>query len=478
MRASASTEIWRLSAIEIGRLLARRVVSPVEVVSEVFDRRERLDPILNTLVTLDRDVAMAAAAASEERYRAGTSLGPLDGIPVTTKDNLYAEGLRATWGSRLYADFVAPVDDIAVARLRSAGAIIIGKTNTPEFAISGHTDNPLFGVTRNPWNPDLTPGGSSGGAVAGVAAGLFPLALATDAGGSIRRPASYTGVLGLRPSTGAVARAFGFPPLALDFQAVGPIARSVGDLELMFEAIVGADVRDRASLGAATAMAMNEPARSVERLRIGWVRDLPGVPVDAEIPPALKQVATALGELGHIVDEVTAPFDPEAVNAIFGTLSGAGLSRAVTACDDWRDRIDPALVPMVEQAATIDAASHVRAIDEVNALRVAASGLFDRVDVFLMPVSAAMPWPAEQRFPATIAGETAGPRTAGSFATFVNLLGVPAISVPAPVPSGSLPIGAQLIGKFGDDRRLLRIASELETARPWGDRWPELALAR
>lgn len=246
MSASVSGELWRLSAVEIGRLLARRVVSPLEVLTEILDRREKLDPILNAVVTLDREGATAAAAASEERYRTRASLGPLDGIPITIKDNLYVGGMRATWGSRLYSDFTAPADDIAVARLRAAGAVIIGKTNTPEFAISGHTDNPLFGVTRNPWDPSLTPGGSSGGAVAGVAAGLFPLALATDAGGSIRRPASYAGVVGLRPSTGAVARAFGFPPLALDFQAVGPIARTVSDLALMFEVIAGPDSRDRA----------------------------------------------------------------------------------------------------------------------------------------------------------------------------------------------------------------------------------------
>ena len=201
----SATQLWEHSATELSQLMDRKRISPVEVLEGVISRCESLNPRLNAIVALDLEGARTAARASEARMQSRARLGALDGLPVTVKDNIFVRGMPATWGSLLYRDFTPEDDDLAVERLRAEGAVIVGKTNTPEFALASFTDNRVFGPTRNPWNPDLTPGGSSGGAVAAIATGMVPLAIGTDAGGSIRLPASHTGLVGFRPSTGRVA---------------------------------------------------------------------------------------------------------------------------------------------------------------------------------------------------------------------------------------------------------------------------------
>ena len=200
-----ATDLSRLSAAELTKGYACGTFSPVEVIESLLARIAEANASLNAIVTLDATGARLAALASEKRWRQGSALSPLDGVPLTVKDNLNVRGMRTTWGSRLYADFVPTVDELPVARARAAGMVIVGKTNVPEFTLHGYTDNALFGTTHNPWDLRLTPGGSSGGAVAAVAAGMAPLALATDGGGSIRRPASHTGLVGFKPSQGRVS---------------------------------------------------------------------------------------------------------------------------------------------------------------------------------------------------------------------------------------------------------------------------------
>src|SRR5690606_1075168 len=212
-------------------------VSPVEITESILARIEEIDSKLNAFCHIAADSARQAARESEARTRKNARLSPLDGIPVHIKDNVFVAGMPCTWGSLLFKDHVPDMDDPPVAKLRASGAVLIGKTNTPEFALMGKTENTLFGVTRNPWDLSLTPGGSSGGAAAAVAAGMGPLALATDSGGSIRRPASYCGVVGLKTSLGKVARGMGFPATVYDFQTIGPIARDATDAELLFDAI-------------------------------------------------------------------------------------------------------------------------------------------------------------------------------------------------------------------------------------------------
>ena len=246
-RVEASTaELWREEAATLPALLDARQITPTQLLEIYLARCDRLDPKLNAFTLIDRDGAAQAAKAATERQKAGRRLGPLDGIPVAIKDNLYVGGMPARWGSLMLEDFVPRPRRYLRRALRAAVPIIVGKTTTPEFALSGRTESRISGTTRNPWNLDLTPGGSSGGAVAAVAAGLAPLTVGTDAGGSIRLPASYTGLVGLRPSNGRVPRRYGFPPMALDFQAIGLVARTVRDLRLLYGAVAGPDVRDPA----------------------------------------------------------------------------------------------------------------------------------------------------------------------------------------------------------------------------------------
>ncbi len=219
--------LWQLSVAELSKLVRDKEVSPLEISESCIRRYEGLNGTLNAIVACNHEDTIEQARRSEKRMLQNKLLSPLDGIPITIKDNIFSKGFRATWGSLLYESFEPDVDDYCVEHLRNAGAVIFGKTNTPEFALSAHTNNLIFGKTLNPWDLSLTPGGSSGGAVSSVASGMVPLAVATDAGGSIRRPCSYTGLVGLRTSTGRIQRRPGFQALVHDFQVIAPAARTV-----------------------------------------------------------------------------------------------------------------------------------------------------------------------------------------------------------------------------------------------------------
>jgi aspartyl-tRNA(Asn)/glutamyl-tRNA(Gln) amidotransferase subunit A len=235
---------WQLDATALSALLDAREITPLRLLEQTLGRLDALEPVLNAFTHVDRDGALAAATAATARQAAGVRLGPLDGIPVSVKDNIFVAGLPARWGSLLFRDHIPDRDDICVERMRAAGAVIVGKTTTPELAMLGRTDSRLSGVTRSPWDPTLTPGGSSGGASASVAAGITTLAIGTDMGGSTRLPASYTGLLGMRPSTGRIARRFGFPATAIDFPVIGPFTRTMRDMRLLYGALAGPDPRD------------------------------------------------------------------------------------------------------------------------------------------------------------------------------------------------------------------------------------------
>lgn len=465
-------ELHTLPLRKIAALLREGSVSAVSLLEHYAARIERLNPQLNAIVTLD-DAMMDAARASDERIRAGRPLSALDGIPVALKDNLVVKGLRATWGTNVYEDFVPDWDERPVARLREGGAVFVGKTNVPAFTLEGYTDNKLFGVTRNPWNLALTPGGSSGGAVSAVAAGLVPLAIGTDGGGSIRRPAAHTGLVGLKPGIGRVARALGLPQILLDFEVVGPMARRVDDVRLAMEVLAGADRSDQRSRGYPAFGSMNTPGRG--RLSILCVERLGDHPVDPVILQSFRQAADTFSSLGHEVRFGSLPLDIEGIAARWPLIGKVGLAMLAARNDDFFERCEEKYGAMAKEGATVSAAEHLEILEEVAAFRALVGSLFSSIDLVMMPSTAAQPWDAAVAYPPSIDGREVGPRGHAIFTGWVNASGHPAIALPAAPDDMGMPIGFQLIGDFGAEELLLDIAEEYEARSGFPERWPDIA---
>lgn len=454
--------LWQLTATQLAAGFGAGSFTPTQALQACLSRSAEVNPRLNALITRDAGAAAQAAEQSTARWRAGHALGGLDGVPVTIKDNLQVRGLPTHWGSRALAGLVAERDELPVAKLREAGAVIFGKTNVPEFTMQGYTGNPVFGPTGNPWNPALTPGGSSGGAVALVAAGGCPIALATDGGGSIRRPASHTNLVGFKPSRGRVPRGDGLPPIFLDFEVAGPIARSVADVAAVMR-VIGRGPVDEAI---------------APRARILFIPRFGDHPVDPQVAALTDAAARKLAELGHAVTTAR-DFDlAEAVNARWPLLAQVGLAWLVAHPQALSNRpfdaalFGPAMQANAQAGRQASAADLFDLLYEGERLRTALSALFDRYDFLLTPAAAALPWPAGETHPTLIDGRAVGPRGHAVFAGFANAVGLPAIAVPCGF-AGGLPVGMQLVAREGADDGLLALARSFERAHPWL-RFPDL----
>ena len=462
-----SAEMWALSAAGLGERFERGEASPSEALDACLSRLDEVNPVLNAVVTLDGEGARRAARLSDARWRAGRPLGPLDGVPITIKDNIPVAGLRSTWGSRLYGEWIPDKDETPVLRLREAGAVIIGKTNVPEMTLQGYTSNPVFGPTGNPWNPDLTPGGSSGGAVAAVGSGIGPIALATDGGGSIRRPASHGGLVGLKPTLGRVPRRDGFPPILLDFEVIGPIARTVADLAAAMAVISRPDPEAVAGSG----FGRLGTATGTRPRRILFVPTFAGAPVDPQIGAAVAEVADQLKALGHHVED-GAGFDlADPVNSAWPAIAQTGLAWLMRDRPERLADLGPDIRAMAENGARLAATHFFDALHAALKLRENLAVFFRGFDMILTPTAAALPWPKDDAHPRTIDGQEVGPRGSAIFTGFVNAAHLPAITVPCRPSSAGLPIGFQLVAAWGGDEDLIAIARDYETARPWPMSW-------
>ncbi len=455
------SEPWRLGVAEIAAAYRAGILDPEILLDVLLDRIARRDPALNTMVAIDAEGARAAARDSAARWRAGTPRSPVDGVPVTIKDNLLMAGLPATWGSRVFADFRPAEDEVPVARLRAAGVVLVGKTNVPELTLEGYTSNLLFGTTRNPWDPALTPGGSSGGAAAGVAAGFVPAAIGTDGGGSIRRPACHTGLVGFKPSIGRIPRAGGFPETLHDFEVVGTLTRSVADAALL-DAVLSGDTA---------------PAPAPRPLRILHVPRFDDAPLDPDVAAACDRAAAMLAAAGHVVETGPVFFDRAAVDEIWRVVGRAGAAR-VARLTGGRLLAEggPTIRAMAEEGARLSGADYADALAALTVFRRAVARVFDRHDLVFLPSAAALPWRAEEAYPAMIDGQAVGPRGHAIYTGWVNAAGLPAIALPLGLSRGGLPIGGQFVGAAGRDADLLAFALAVapQLAAP---SWPAFAEA-
>jgi Asp-tRNA(Asn)/Glu-tRNA(Gln) amidotransferase A subunit family amidase len=446
--------------VELGVSLRSGELTAEALVDRCLDGIKRLDRRLNSFVALDEPGARAAAKLSDERFAAGAPRSALEGVPISVKDNIYVAGMPATWGSRALADFVPEQDELPVARLRAAGAVVIGKTNVPELTLEGYTNNELFGVTRNPWDTDLTPGGSSGGAAAGVAAGLVPAAIGTDGGGSIRRPACHTGLVGWKPSAGRIARVGGFPPILTDFEVIGTLTRSVDDALVLEALMAGPDPRDRSSLYAVA------PSWPDQKLRVLYIPRFGEAPVDPEVTSATAAIAEALAQQGHEVRQEKVFFDLDDAARIWHVISRAGVAWLM----NWKGgrlsaEAGASVRAMAADGQQLSGADYFDALTRIAAFRRQSAELFSRVDLILTPTAGALPWPAEKPYPDRIADLPAGPRDHAVFTGWVNIVGCPAISLPVAVSQSGLPIGVQFAAAFGADALLLAFARDFAQRR-------------
>jgi aspartyl-tRNA(Asn)/glutamyl-tRNA(Gln) amidotransferase subunit A len=451
-----------LSAQALGERYRQRTLSPVEATASLLDRIEALDPKLNAFAIVDRDGAIAAARGSERRWRDGAPLGPLDGVPVTIKDLVLMRGFPTRRGTRLLETAAPDIEDgPATARLREAGAVILGKTTTPEFGWKALGDSPLTGISRNPWNPDRTPGGSSAGAAAACAAGIAPLHVGTDGAGSIRTPSCFCGVFGLKPTFGRVP-AYPPSPLAL-LSHTGPIARGVADAAMMLGVLSLPDHRDPSALPADGADYLAGIDGGVKGWRIAYSPDLGYARVDPEIAASVAAAARQFEALGAAIEEVGAIF-PSPRDALFTLWAAASAKNLGAFPAESRHLVDPGLVATVEAGDAISAADYLAAEQVRGGLALTMARFHQKYDLLLTPT---MPVPA-----LPVGHDLNDPATErhwidwSPFSYPFNMTRQPAASIPCGLSAQGLPIGLQIVGPLYADARVLRAARAFETTQP------------
>lgn len=468
---SAADELCFLDATELARRIAARSLSAREVMTAHLERIDRINPALNAIVTLDAERALAAAREADAAQSRGGTLGPLHGLPVAHKDVFLTRGMRTTFGSPLFADFVPDVDSVVVARQRGAGAITVGKTNTPEFSAGSQTFNTVFGATRNPYDLRRTCGGSSGGSAAAVAAGLTALADGTDYGGSLRNPANFCNVVGLRPSIGCVPQ---WPiENAWDtLNVAGPIGRTVADVALLLSVLAGADRRDPLAIPLDGARFRERLERDVRKTRVAWSSDLGGLPLEPAVRTAFEAQRAVLERLGCIVEDATP--DVSGAEEAFQTLRGV---RFAGAFGELLDRHPGAFKDTIVanvafgRALRADQIATAHKLQSQCFLRMAT--FFERFDVLVAPVNQVVPFAIEEPFPTAIDGVAMQGYMDWMRSCFlITVTGHPSISVPAAFTADGLPIGIQIVGRYREEWPLLQFAHAFEAATQAGRRRP------
>jgi amidase len=461
------SDITHLAALEIARRVKAREVSPVAVVEAHLAAIERANPVINAVCTLAADQAVAAARALEASLAAGREVGPLAGVPIGIKDLTATAGIRTTYCSMLYADNVPAEDALVVQRIKAAGAIVMGKTNSSEFGAGANTFNALFGATRNPWNPAMSASGSTGGGAAGLSCGMFALAEGSDFGGSLRTPAAFCGVVGMRPSPGLVPR---YPALRPwdTLSVAGPMARSVADMAALLQVMAGPSplsplvvpVEGRDFVAAARAGI--KPG-----MRIAYCADAPRIGVDAEVERLCRTAAFELQSAGASVEEVD--LDLSIGRSAFLQLRGqAQLSQHLNHLGKL-DKIGANLAGNIRLGLAQSPRDVAQGEHGQAQIFHAFRRLFEKYDCLITPCTAVPPFPVEQNYPETINGQAMKSYIEWVAPTFVvTLAGLPAMSVPCGFTASNLPVGLQIVGPRWGEEVTLGVAKVVEDAHPVG----------
>ena len=464
-----TNDLCAMSALELRHHYQSRGLSPVEVATATLRRIEQLNPDLNAFITVTSELALTQARAAERAYADGTA-GPLAGIPISIKDLTPTRGIRTTRGSLLHTDWIPTDDAPFVERVYAAGAVMLGKTNTPELGWKGDSSNLIVGPTHNPWRHGRTAGGSSGGGAAAVAAGLGPLAQGGDGAGSIRIPCAFCGIFGLKPSFGLVP----YAPASVmgDLTHLGPMTRTVRDAALLLNVVAGADPRDRLSWSSDLNY-LDGLDSGIRGLRVAWTGDLGYAPVDPAVRTTVEAAAHRFIELSCEVEQIAPPLaDPWSIVDAIWSSSMAGLYHRDF--DQVRSRIDPGLVEVIEHGGTLSGAEVAEARIRRNDYYEGMRSFMEGYDLLLTPTLPITAFAAGDDQPGTVAGQETSYLSWTPFTFPFNLTGQPAATVPCGLVDG-LPVGLQIVGRWHDDATVLRAAAAFEEIAPWPR--PALAVA-
>ncbi len=453
----------------MARLIAHKEISPVDVVSAHLDRIDQLNGKLNMFVSVFRNEALQEAKSAEDRLMGGESLGPLHGVPIALKDLTPTRGRRTTFGSQLFKDHIATHEPTIVKRIKHSGAIIVGKTNTPEFGHKGTTDNEIVGPTKNPWNPSMTAGGSSGGSGAAVASKCVPLAEGSDGGGSIRIPASFNGIFGLKPTFGRVP--FDSSPInrfgtTQPYVHFGPLSRRVEDSALLLSILEGYEPNDPYSVPLVKENLNEEALKGIKGMTFAYTKNFELYECDSEVSSVIESVLPILEEYGAKIVEVPIDFglDLRELISFFNRMWYAGLA---TAYGDLYDR-NPAsfgssVATMIDEGRSISAVELRRTEELRTVIWNKLQHIYSEYDALLSPVLGVTAFPYDIEGPDRINGKDAAPISDWMMTQLYNCTGHPAASIPAGF-SGGLPVGLQASASKFNDSILLRIANVIETA--------------
>jgi len=463
--------------VALREMLRGKVISPVELIEIFLERIEKINPAINAYVTLVPEIALEKARKAESAIMRGDEIGLLAGLPVSIKDVVPTAGIRTTYGSKLYENLVPAEDALVVERIKEAGGIILGKTNTPEFAAGASTFNQVFGITRNPWNTAFTVGGSSGGAAASVAAGIGPLAQGSDLGGSLRIPATFCGVVGLRPSPGRVPKY----PNELnwdDLSVQGPIARTIPDTALFLDAMCGPDSRSPVSLPREEVTFLQAAQNpEAKKLKIAWSDNLNLTPVDPVVLREARKAMDIFRNLGGDVVEDCPDFAGARETALIlrGVRFVALYGEQYQNNPEFRRWVNPLVTGNIDYGLKLSVEEIAWAHRQRSEIWNRVRAFFDRYDLLLTPTAPLPPFLAEVKFPTEIAGQPMANYLDWAMLTYaITLTGHPAVSVPCGWTGNGLPIGVQIAGRHHGEVALLKAAAAYEQAAPWADKRPKL----